>query len=164
MRRATRRRCGRSRWCSSVRRKSRAERVASSRLGRATSVAVRRFSAREADVQRFIEEGVGRNLRDRARSLLASFDRFFAARAFLEVDTPALVPSPGLDLHLDAVDGRRRLPHHVARVPDEAAARRRRAAHLPARARVSARRDRRPAQPRVHDARVVPRFRRRRAT
>jgi elongation factor P--(R)-beta-lysine ligase len=29
---------------------------------------------------------------------------FFAARGFLEVDTPVLVPSPGLDLHLDAFE------------------------------------------------------------
>jgi lysyl-tRNA synthetase class 2 len=59
-------------------------------------------NAGDSDVRRFIEDGVGQNLRDRARAL-AVVRRFFAARAFLEVDTPALVPSPGLDLHLDAV-------------------------------------------------------------
>jgi lysyl-tRNA synthetase class 2 len=59
-------------------------------------------AADDSDLQRFIEAGIGRNLRDRARAL-AAIRRFFAARAFLEVDTPALVPSPGLDLHLDAV-------------------------------------------------------------
>jgi lysyl-tRNA synthetase class 2 len=53
-------------------------------------------------VQRFIEDGIGHNLRDRARAL-AVIRQFFTARAFLEVDTPTLVPSPGLDLHLDAV-------------------------------------------------------------
>jgi lysyl-tRNA synthetase class 2 len=34
---------------------------------------------------------------------LAALRRFFAARDFLEVETPLLVPSPGLELHLDAV-------------------------------------------------------------
>ncbi|HEX3759619.1 MAG TPA: EF-P lysine aminoacylase EpmA [Kofleriaceae bacterium] len=34
---------------------------------------------------------------------LAALRRFFADRDFLEVETPLLVPSPGLELHLDAV-------------------------------------------------------------
>ncbi|TMQ06894.1 MAG: EF-P lysine aminoacylase GenX [Deltaproteobacteria bacterium] len=34
---------------------------------------------------------------------LAALRRFFAARDFLEVETPLLVPSPGLEIHLDAV-------------------------------------------------------------
>jgi len=34
---------------------------------------------------------------------MAALRRFFAERGFLEVDTPVLVPSPGLELHLDAV-------------------------------------------------------------
>ncbi|HEX4422160.1 MAG TPA: EF-P lysine aminoacylase EpmA [Kofleriaceae bacterium] len=34
---------------------------------------------------------------------LAALRRFFAARAFVEVETPLLVPSPGLEIHLDAV-------------------------------------------------------------
>jgi lysyl-tRNA synthetase class 2 len=37
----------------------------------------------------------------RAR-VFATVREFFATRAYLEVETPALVPSPGLDLHLDA--------------------------------------------------------------
>jgi lysyl-tRNA synthetase class 2 len=56
-----------------------------------------------SEVERFIEAGIGRNLRERARAL-AIVRSFFNARAFLEVDTPLLVPSPGLDLHLDAVE------------------------------------------------------------
>src|SRR5512139_505131 len=42
------------------------------------------------------------NLQARARAL-AAVRAFFAARDFLEVETPLLVPSPGLEIHLDAV-------------------------------------------------------------
>src|SRR5258706_11260202 len=42
-------------------------------------------------------------LRERA-ALLAQARGFFEARGFLEVETPLLVPSPGLDLHLDAFE------------------------------------------------------------
>lgn len=41
-------------------------------------------------------------LADRARALTA-LRGFFAARDFLEVETPLLVPSPGLEIHLEAV-------------------------------------------------------------
>ena len=44
-----------------------------------------------------------KRLRERAR-VLADVRRFFDARAFLEVDTPVMVPSPGLELHLDAFE------------------------------------------------------------
>jgi len=50
-----------------------------------------------------MDEGIGPNLRVRADAL-ALVRSFFARRGFLEVDTPLLVPSPGLDLHLDAVE------------------------------------------------------------
>jgi elongation factor P--(R)-beta-lysine ligase len=56
-----------------------------------------------AEVERFVDDGVGLNLRHRARAL-SIVRSFFAARGFLEVETPSLVPSPGLDLHLDAVE------------------------------------------------------------
>jgi lysyl-tRNA synthetase class 2 len=42
-----------------------------------------------------------KRLRERAR-VLRDVRRFFDARGFVEVETPAMVPSPGLDLHLDA--------------------------------------------------------------
>jgi lysyl-tRNA synthetase class 2 len=44
-----------------------------------------------------------KRLRERAR-VLAEVRRFFEARGFLEVDTPVMVPSPGLEPHLDAFE------------------------------------------------------------
>jgi lysyl-tRNA synthetase class 2 len=44
-----------------------------------------------------------KRLRERAE-VLRAVRAFFDARGFLEVETPVLVPSPGLDLHLDAFD------------------------------------------------------------
>jgi elongation factor P--(R)-beta-lysine ligase len=44
-----------------------------------------------------------KRLRERAR-IVADVRRFFDARGFVEVATPVLVPSPGLDLHLDAFE------------------------------------------------------------
>ena len=39
-------------------------------------------------------------------ALLAAIRRFFAERDFIEVETPAIVPSPGLDVHLSAFEVR----------------------------------------------------------
>jgi len=44
-----------------------------------------------------------KHLRERAR-LLAETRTFFTSRGYLEVETPIAVPSPGLDLHLDAFE------------------------------------------------------------
>jgi lysyl-tRNA synthetase class 2 len=44
---------------------------------------------------------LAKNLEHRARKI-AQIRAFFEARGFLEVETPLLVPSPGLDVHLDA--------------------------------------------------------------
>jgi lysyl-tRNA synthetase class 2 len=48
-----------------------------------------------------VSDAPGRPLERRAR-LFAQVRAFFEARDFLEVETPLLVPSPGLDVHLDA--------------------------------------------------------------
>jgi elongation factor P--(R)-beta-lysine ligase len=60
-----------------------------------------RAGAPAAETERLHARGVGRGLRSRARAL-GAVRGFFEARGFLEVDTPAIVPSPGLDVHLDA--------------------------------------------------------------
>lgn len=44
-----------------------------------------------------------KRLRERAR-MLADVRRFFDARGFVEVTTPVVVPSPGLDVHLSAFE------------------------------------------------------------
>ena len=43
------------------------------------------------------------NLRTRHR-LKRAVERYFDAAGFIEVETPAIVPSPGLDVHLDALE------------------------------------------------------------
>jgi len=62
---------------------------------------LRPLPAREAE--RLRAQGVGRGLRGRADALRA-VRAFFDERGFVEVETPAVVPSPGLDLHLDAFE------------------------------------------------------------
>jgi lysyl-tRNA synthetase class 2 len=61
-----------------------------------------------------------KRLRERAR-LVAEVRAFFASRGFVEVQTPVLVPSPGLDLHLDAFEvtgGDRGAPRWLATSPE----------------------------------------------
>jgi len=52
-------------------------------------------------VTRFAIPGGGKKLAERAR-IVRAVRMFFESRGFLEVETPAIVPSPGMDLHLDA--------------------------------------------------------------
>lgn len=59
------------------------------------------MSAHGTDRAWFEQKGRTEKLLTRARSLRA-VRRFFDERDFLEVETPLAVPSPGLDLHLDA--------------------------------------------------------------
>jgi lysyl-tRNA synthetase class 2 len=56
-----------------------------------------------AETARFARADVGRALAARAAGLRA-IRAWFDAQRFLEVDTPALVPSPGLDVHLAAFE------------------------------------------------------------
>ena len=61
-----------------------------------------------------------KRLRERAR-VLGAVRRFFDARDFVEVQTPAMVPSPGLDLHLDAFEvagGNRGAPRWLVTSPE----------------------------------------------
>ncbi len=53
------------------------------------------------ETARIQDRGVGRALAARA-ALFRTVREFFDTRHFIEVDTPSLVPSPGLDIHLDA--------------------------------------------------------------
>jgi lysyl-tRNA synthetase class 2 len=54
-----------------------------------------------SEAARLRQRARGELLRRRSM-LLAEVRGFFAARGFLEVETPLAVPSPGLDVHLDA--------------------------------------------------------------
>ncbi|MBK6513772.1 MAG: EF-P lysine aminoacylase GenX [Polyangiaceae bacterium] len=56
-----------------------------------------------SDVARLLERGVGAALEARARAA-AALRALFASWRFLEVETPSLVPCPGLDTHLDAFE------------------------------------------------------------
>jgi len=68
------------------------------------------------ETERLILRDVGRALAARARAF-ALVRSFFDRRGFVEVDTPSMVPCPGLDLHLDAygvVDS----PHWLVTSPE----------------------------------------------
>jgi lysyl-tRNA synthetase class 2 len=56
----------------------------------------------DGEISRFSYQGSGRAVRARARALRA-IREWFEAERFLEVDTPARVRTPGLDLHVDAL-------------------------------------------------------------
>jgi len=63
-----------------------------------------RFPHPDGDFHRMTEQGGLRTGAIRARSvLLRAIRQFFDRRGFVEVDTPAIATSPGLELHLDAV-------------------------------------------------------------
>jgi lysyl-tRNA synthetase class 2 len=81
---------------------------ASWRIGMFVDVATREIAGgREhlptgaSEVTRLTPARIG-FLEARAQAL-ATVRAFFAARGFLEVETPLIVPSPGLEIHLDAV-------------------------------------------------------------
>jgi lysyl-tRNA synthetase class 2 len=66
-------------------------------------VARRAGDGSSAEVGRFRDAGVGALLAQRARASAAVRDHFERER-FVEIDPPLAVPSPGLDLHLDAFE------------------------------------------------------------
>jgi lysyl-tRNA synthetase class 2 len=61
-----------------------------------------REPAQGSDAQRLLWGGLGERLRARARALRAMRE-YFEASAFLEVETPIRVTTPGLDFHVDAL-------------------------------------------------------------
>ena len=68
------------------------------------------------ETERFVWRGVGRALEARARAF-GLVRSFFDRRGFVEVDTPSMVPCPGLDLHLDAY-GVAESPHWLITSPE----------------------------------------------
>jgi lysyl-tRNA synthetase class 2 len=52
----------------------------------------------------------------RRAQALADARAFFVSRGYMEVETPILVPSPGLDLHLDAFEAVSTAPHSAPRL------------------------------------------------
>lgn len=57
----------------------------------------------QSEAARLIERGIGRSLAARAEGI-RTIRAFFERQTFIEIDTPCLVPSPGLDLHLEAFE------------------------------------------------------------
>ncbi len=103
---------------------------------------------------------------ERRGRMLGAVRGFFAARGFVEVDTPALQASPGLEPHLQAFattlhdprDGRT-VPRYLHTSPEFAMKKLLAAGHaadLAAGPCVSQRRAQRHASPRILDDRMVP--------
>jgi lysyl-tRNA synthetase class 2 len=57
----------------------------------------------DGDVRRFLDRGLGARLEARANAL-GAVRAYFEEQRFVEVETPCLVPSPGLDVHLVAFE------------------------------------------------------------
>ena len=65
------------------------------------------FPAAGGDFVRMERDGRARITRLRQRAaVMTAIRAYFASEHFLEVETPLAVPSPGLDVHLDAVEAR----------------------------------------------------------
>ena len=60
----------------------------------------------QGETRRLVYDRIGPNLVARTR-VLSLVRRYFESERFLEVDTPLVVPSPGLDVHLDAMSADR---------------------------------------------------------
>jgi lysyl-tRNA synthetase class 2 len=75
--------------------------AAASLTGEILEVREDRRAGGSGEAARLVDRRRGRALAARAR-LIASIRRFFVERGYLEVETPIAVPSPGLDVHLDA--------------------------------------------------------------
>ena len=119
---------------------------------------------RQRYVDLLVNPGVREVFRLRSR-LIQTIRAFLDARGFLEVETPVMQPMPGGATAAPLRDPPQRarhpaLPAHRARAPPQAPGggrlrpRLRDRPHLPERGRLD------PAQPRVHDARVLPGVRR----
>ena len=133
-RRAARRRVAAPRRARDLRRARRHHDDVGARQGGPRRARARVGAARRARAARAVARGAGADreaaARARARAR-ATCARFFDARGFLEVQTPLARPLAGARPAPRRLRGGRRRPrraplaHHVARVPDEAPARRR---------------------------------------
>ncbi|MGK4005745.1 EF-P lysine aminoacylase EpmA [Sorangium sp. So ce1036] len=70
-----------------------------------------------SETERAIHRGRGAALARRAEAL-AAIRALFAEAGFLEVETPSMVPSPGLDLHLDAFEVQAARPTYLITSPE----------------------------------------------
>lgn len=70
-----------------------------------------------SETERLIHRGRGAALARRAEAL-AAIRALFAEAGFLEVETPSMVPSPGLDLHLDAFAVQAARPAYLITSPE----------------------------------------------